>query len=125
MELQHLATWVGIPLVCKPHRSGINVNVHSSLIGYLLAYFSYLPVIWHHNQIRRKDPDKLAPESRLWWLLFREYCSTVMETLDANFIKVAPGLVIGLFGFAFTSFGPPTTPWIAPLIFTAVRQILC
>jgi len=31
--------------------------------------------------------------------------------------------VWGLFGFAFTSFGPPTTHWIAPLIFTAVVGI--
>lgn len=37
--------------------------------------------------------------------------------------QVAPCLVIGLFGFAFTSFGPPTTPWIAPLIFTAIVGI--
>ena len=29
----------------------------------------------------------------------------------------------GLFGFAFTSFGPPTTHWIAPLIFTAIIGI--
>ncbi|KAJ9650450.1 hypothetical protein H2198_010243 [Neophaeococcomyces mojaviensis] len=78
----------------------------SSIIGYILSYLSYLPVIWHHNQTRKKDPDQLSPETRLWWLLF-----------------LAPGLVIGLFGFAFTSFGPPTTPWIAPLIFTAIVGI--
>ena len=37
--------------------------------------------------------------------------------------SVAPGLVVGLFGFAFTSFGPPKTHWIAPLIFTGIVGI--
>lgn len=78
----------------------------SSIIGYIISYFTFLPVIWHHNKTRKIDPDKLSPESRLWWLLW-----------------LAPCLVWGLFGFAFTSFGPPTTHWIAPLIFTAVVGI--
>ncbi|EXJ88400.1 hypothetical protein A1O1_05330 [Capronia coronata CBS 617.96] len=76
----------------------------SSLIGYLLAYFTYLPVIRHHNKIRANDPDKLSPESRLWWLLF-----------------LAPLETIGLFGFSWTSLGPDYgIPWIAPLIFTVL-----
>ncbi|EHY59688.1 hypothetical protein HRR83_001038 [Exophiala dermatitidis] len=76
----------------------------SSLIGYVLAYFTYLPVIHHHNKIRANDPDKLSPESRLWWLLF-----------------LAPLETIGLFGFAWTSLGPDYgIPWIAPLIFTVL-----
>lgn len=81
-------------------------NNSSSIIGYIISYFTFLPVIWHHNKTRKIDPDKLSPESRLWWLLF-----------------LAPLLCIGLFGFAFTSFGPPTVPWIAPLIFTAIIGI--
>lgn len=36
---------------------------------------------------------------------------------------MAPCLVWGLFGFAFTSFGPPQVPWIAPLIFTGIIGI--
>lgn len=48
---------------------------NSSLIGYVFAYLTYLPVIRHHNKIRDEDPDKLSPESRLWWLLFRTYLS--------------------------------------------------
>lgn len=75
----------------------------SSIIGYIISYFTFLPVIWHHNKTRKVDPDKLSPESRLWWLLF-----------------LAPCLVIGLFGFGATSFGPPRTHWIAPLIFTGI-----
>lgn len=78
----------------------------SSIIGYIIAYLTFLPVIYHHNKIRKVDADKLAPESRLWWLLW-----------------LAPCLVWGLFGFAFTSFGPPKVPWIAPLIFTAIVGI--
>lgn len=48
------------------------VPTFRSLVGYLLAYATYLPVIRHHNKIRAEDPDKLSPESRLWWLLFRK-----------------------------------------------------
>lgn len=43
-----------------------------SVVGYILAYLTYLPVIWHHNKTRKVDPDRLSPESRLWWLLYRE-----------------------------------------------------
>jgi hypothetical protein len=75
----------------------------SSLIGYIIAYLTYLPVIRHHNKIRKVDPDRLSPESRLWWLLW-----------------LAPLLSIGLFGFSWTSLGPPQVHWIAPLIFTAI-----
>lgn len=60
-------------------------------------------MIWHHNQTRKKNPDLLSPESRLWWLLY-----------------LAPLLAIGLMGFAWTSLGPPQVHWIAPLIFTAI-----
>jgi hypothetical protein len=38
-------------------------------------------------------------------------------------IQVGPLLSIGLFGVAWTSFGPPTTPWIAPMIFIALFGI--
>lgn len=74
------------------------------MIGYIIAYLTYLPVIYHHNQTRKKDPDRLSPESRLWWLLY-----------------LAPLLAIGLMGFAWTSLGPEyNVHWIAPLIFTAI-----
>ncbi len=36
---------------------------------------------------------------------------------------VAPLLTIGLFGFSWTSLGPPEVHWIAPLIFTSVVGI--
>ena len=42
------------------------------LVGYLLAYLSYLPSIHHFRNIRRKHPGRLTPEARLWWLLFRK-----------------------------------------------------
>ncbi|KAF9735529.1 major facilitator superfamily transporter [Paraphaeosphaeria minitans] len=72
------------------------------LIGYCVAYFSFFPVIRHHNKIRKSGDSTLTPESRLWWLLF-----------------LAPLLPIGLFGSAFVVTGPPL-PWIAPLIFAVI-----
>ena len=42
------------------------------LIGYFLSYLSYLPSIHRFRGIRRRDPDKLRAEARLWWLLFRK-----------------------------------------------------
>lgn len=75
----------------------------SSVIGYIISYLTYLPVIWHHNKTRKANPDLLSPETRLWWLLY-----------------LAPFLSIGLFGFSWTSLGPPQVHWIAPLIFTAL-----
>ncbi|KAI0319636.1 major facilitator superfamily domain-containing protein [Amylostereum chailletii] len=75
-------------------------------IGYVIAYLSFLPVIRKQMRIRKQDPDALSPESRLWWLLF-----------------MAPLEAIGLFGFAWTSLGPPHVHWIAPLIFSALVGI--
>jgi MFS family permease len=78
----------------------------SILIGYFIAYFSFFPFIQRDRAIRRKDPDALQPERRLYWLLY-----------------VAPCLTIGLFGFAWTSLGPPHVHWIAPLIFSTLIGI--
>lgn len=41
---------------------------------------------------------------------------------------VGPLLPIGLFGVAWTSYGPPITPWVAPMIFIAlfgVANVCC
>ncbi|KAL8721885.1 MAG: hypothetical protein Q9225_001521 [Loekoesia sp. 1 TL-2023] len=76
------------------------------LVGYVIAYFSFFPFIRRHCQIRKKDPDALQPEARLYWLLW-----------------TAPLETIGLFGFAATSLGPPTVPWIAPLLFSGLIAI--
>ncbi|KAJ6148860.1 hypothetical protein N7471_000059 [Penicillium samsonianum] len=76
------------------------------LVGYFIAYFSFIPWIYRHCKIRQKDPDALQPEVRLYWLLW-----------------VAPLLTIGLFGFAWTSLGPPHVHWIAPMIFSALIAI--
>ena len=75
-------------------------------IGYFIAYFSFFPFIHRHRAIRRKDPDALQPEARLYWLLW-----------------TAPLETIGLFGFAWTSLGPPHVHWIAPLIFSSLVGI--
>lgn len=78
---------------------------HRLVIGYFIAYFSFFPFIHRHRAIRRKDPHALQPEARLYWLLY-----------------LAPLETIGLFGFAWTSLGPPI-PWIAPMIFSACIAI--
>lgn len=76
------------------------------IIGYFLAYFSYLPWFARDAHIRKtKGSDSLQPERRLRWLLF-----------------LAPLETIGLFGFAWTSLGPPI-PWIAPMIFASCVAI--
>ncbi|KAK8066808.1 MFS multidrug transporter [Apiospora hydei] len=84
----------------------IGLAFMGTIVAYIIAYFTYLPVIWHHNKTRKIDPDRLSPESRLWWLLW-----------------LAPLLPIGLFGFSWTSFGPDRSHWIAPIIFAAVIGI--
>lgn len=75
-------------------------------LGYLIAFFSFFPTIHSQRVMRRRDPDSLQPETRLWWLLF-----------------TAPLEAIGLFGFAWTSLGPPQTHWIAPMIFSCMIAI--
>ncbi|KAL8994806.1 MAG: hypothetical protein Q9188_006966 [Gyalolechia gomerana] len=76
-------------------------------IGYLIAWVSFFPFIHRHRQIRRRDPDALQPEARLYWLLF-----------------TAPLETIGLFGFAWSSLGPGRgVHWIAPMIFSALIAI--
>lgn len=71
------------------------------LIGYVGAYFAYLPWIRRDNNRRRRG-QILKPESRLYLLLF--------------LVLLLP---IGLLGSAFTVTGPPL-PWIAPLIFSVM-----
>lgn len=71
-----------------------------------MAFFSFFPTIHSQRKIRRRDSDALLPETRLWWLLW-----------------TAPLETIGLFGFAWTSFGPPNVHWIAPMIFSVLIAI--
>jgi len=75
-------------------------------LGYLISFFSFFPTIHSQRVLRRKDPDSLQPETRLWWLLY-----------------VAPLEALGLFGFAWTSLGPPHVHWIAPMIFSCLIAI--
>lgn len=75
-------------------------------LGYVIAFFTYLPPIHFQRVARRQNPEVLLPEARLNWLLY-----------------LAPLLPIGLFGFAWTSMGPPLTHWIAPMIFAVVISI--
>jgi MFS family permease len=76
-------------------------------VGYFIAWFSFFPVIRRNVAQRKAHPEdeRIQYESRLWWLLF-----------------TAPCLPLGLFGFAWTSGGPPL-PWIASMIFAAIIGI--
>jgi len=77
------------------------------LVGYFIAWFSFIPAIQRNMKERHNKPDDETAqyESRLWWLLF-----------------TAPCLPIGLFIFAWTSTGPPI-PWIASAIAAAIVGI--
>lgn len=75
-------------------------------LGYVFGFFSFFPTIRNQRRIRKESPDVLTPEIRLWWLLW-----------------TAPLEPLGLFGFAWTSLGPPYTHWIAPMIFEVLIAI--
>lgn len=77
------------------------------LIGYFIAWASFIPAIRRNIKEREAKPDdeKAQFESRLWWLLY-----------------TAPCLPIGLIGFAWTIQGPPIH-WIGSMIFSAIVGI--
>jgi hypothetical protein len=77
------------------------------LVGYLIAWLSFYPVIWRNMAERRRKPgdEQAQYESRLWWLLY-----------------TVPFLPIGLIGFAWTSSGPPIH-WIGTMVFSAMVGI--
>lgn len=94
------------------------------MVGYFIAYFSFFPWFHKHCRVRERDPDALQPEARLYWLLWGKY--VLLSRFIFNYIDlfiVAPLLVIGLFGFAWTSLGPPHVHWIAPMIFSTLIAI--
>lgn len=81
----------------------IGMTFGSILIGYLTAYFVFLPDVYRQMQLRMKQgASSRYAERRLLLLLF-----------------IAPLEPIGLLGFAWTSMGPPI-PWIAPCIFACL-----
>lgn len=77
------------------------------LVGYFIAWFAFIPAIKRNIRQRTNKPDDEHAqfESRLWFLLW-----------------TAPCLPIGLFGFAWTSTGPPIH-WIGSCIFAAIVGI--
>ncbi|KAJ5923868.1 hypothetical protein N7466_008055 [Penicillium verhagenii] len=76
------------------------------LVGYLIAWISWFPVIKRNVAERAANPDseRAQYESRLWWLLY-----------------TVPCLPIGLIGFAWTSL--PQCHWIGSMIFAAIIGI--
>jgi hypothetical protein len=71
------------------------------LVGYILAYASYMPII-ARDERRRLQGHGIEPESRLWWLQY--------------LVILLP---IGLLGSAMVISGPPI-PCIAPLLFSVL-----
>ncbi|KAJ5415578.1 hypothetical protein N7465_004273 [Penicillium sp. CMV-2018d] len=71
--------------------------------AYFIAYFSYFPWFMRDQKLRLRHGDAaIPPERRLKWLLF-----------------LAPLEPIGLFGFAWTSFGDSkNVHWIGSMIFS-------
>lgn len=74
------------------------------LVGYFIAWFSFIPVIRRNIMKRKESPDDehIQYESRLWWLLY-----------------TAPCLPVGLIGFAWTCLGPPIH-WMGTMVFSAI-----
>ncbi|KAK4145659.1 major facilitator superfamily domain-containing protein [Dichotomopilus funicola] len=77
------------------------------LVGYVIAWLSFIPVIKRNIRERKEKPDDETAqyESRLWWLLY-----------------TAPCLPIGLIIFAWTSTGPPIH-WIGSAVAAAIVGI--
>lgn len=77
-------------------------------LAYVIAYFTYFPWFWRDEKIRKtKGEDGLEPERRLKWVLW-----------------LAPLEPIGLFGFAWTSFGMErNVHWIGSMIFSTLVGI--
>lgn len=40
------------------------------LLGYFIAYITYIPPIMKFRKQQRRDPEGTQPEARLWWLLW-------------------------------------------------------
>lgn len=78
----------------------VGLSFFPLLIGYLVALIAFT-LVYHlrDKEIINKKPDSFFPERRLWLLL----SLVLLEPL---------GLVI----LGAASFGPPTMPWIVPLI---------
>lgn len=57
------------------------------LIGYFLAYLSFLPSIHMFRQKRRKNgSESVPPEARLWWLLYGKPGVSTTGIIDPRFI---------------------------------------
>ncbi|KAA8650875.1 hypothetical protein EYZ11_009152 [Aspergillus tanneri] len=87
--------------------SALGLSFIPILVGYMIAWVSFIPAIWRNETERQRKPDDehAQYESRLWWLLY-----------------TVPCLPIGLIGFAWTSGGPPVH-WMGSMVFSALVGI--
>ncbi|EEP78146.1 hypothetical protein UREG_02991 [Uncinocarpus reesii 1704] len=76
------------------------------IIGYFIGYLSFIPVILRHKKDKKFRPHRVNPERRLWWLQI----TTPLEC-------------VGLFLFAWSSFGPPLFHWMAPMFFSMMIAV--
>lgn len=85
---------------------GLGLSFIPILVGYLIAWISFIPAIKRNIQERRNKPndERAQYESRLKWLLY-----------------TAPCLPIGLIGFAWTSL--PHIHWMGSMVFSAIVGI--
>lgn len=94
----------------------------SLAVGYFIAWASYIPPLRRQRAILKENPDT-APELRLWWLLYSKSWFDDRALGPPTDPSAAPLETIGLFGFAWTSLGPPHVHWIAPMIFSSLVGI--
>ena len=90
----------------KFSKIAIGLSFIPLLVGYLIAYFMFLPVYRRDMKVLRETPDLFKPERRLWLLLF--------------LVLLEP---IGLLGFGFGGYGPEEVHWILPLFMSGLIGI--
>lgn len=81
----------------------VGLTFLSVIVGYIISYLLYMPRFWWELKQRKRDRHSLKPEARLTYLLF-----------------ICPWESFGLFGFAWTSLGPPRVHWMAPIVFSTL-----
>jgi hypothetical protein len=82
-----------------------------------MDYSPKLDFVGFYGVRRRSQTLKLSNSQTLKLSNSQTLCSVT------NPFTVAPLLSIGLFGFAWTSLGPPQVHWIAPMIFSTLIAI--
>lgn len=125
MEIQHHYHWTCFPSVStpdaiSPHPSDrLTVQTFGGLCHCLCLIHSL-----DSPTLPRQRKGPRWPSTRGSSVLAVIWSATLnIQCLHRSPNIVAPLLSIGLFGFAWTSLGPPHVHWIAPMIFSALIAI--